>query len=84
MIRGALVEGEGEVWVAEAYQGDMRGEKEIVGVTVWFLPGHRFLGSERQRNAVRWDEFMRMVGPEQERWYNDYVSRSLEVLRPVC
>ncbi|KZO97685.1 hypothetical protein CALVIDRAFT_562590 [Calocera viscosa TUFC12733] len=84
MVRGALVEGEGEVWVAEVEREEMNGVREVVGQALWFLPGYHFMSSERQREVVRWEELGRLLGEKQERWFLEYCLPRLGALFARC
>ncbi|KAF8586972.1 hypothetical protein K439DRAFT_1614657 [Ramaria rubella] len=55
----------GEVYVAEV-EG-----KGVVGATVWFAPGQKFLGTEAQHNAG-WDQLMQQLDKKYTSWW-DYV-----------
>ncbi|EJU05173.1 hypothetical protein DACRYDRAFT_103668 [Dacryopinax primogenitus] len=74
LIRGALFESEGELWVAESERPDTEGGGEIIGMALWFRPGTPFMGSGRQRRAVRWEDFGLLLDKEQEHWYFSYYS----------
>ncbi|KZT55110.1 hypothetical protein CALCODRAFT_499058, partial [Calocera cornea HHB12733] len=73
-VRAALVESEGEIWVAELERPESPGQRDIVGMALWFLPGTPFLSTERQRRASNISEFCEVVGERQSRWFLDYVS----------
>ncbi|KAJ7648378.1 hypothetical protein DFH06DRAFT_1210086 [Mycena polygramma] len=68
----------GQVYFAE------NASKEIVGVAVWFQPGHRALGTEEQQ-AAGWDSLMAKLPKKYCSWwsyflgflYNEFVEETL-------
>ncbi|KZT55111.1 hypothetical protein CALCODRAFT_361825 [Calocera cornea HHB12733] len=73
-VRAALVPGEGEIWVAEVDRTEAQGLREMVGESIWFLPGSPFLSTERQREAANLLGFAALVGEEQTQWFLNYVT----------
>ncbi|KZT55120.1 hypothetical protein CALCODRAFT_499074 [Calocera cornea HHB12733] len=71
-IRSGLIEGNGEVWVAEAERSDTPGKREIVGQAMWLAPGGQFIADERGQEAVGWAAYAPVMGDKQERWFLDY------------
>ncbi|KZO97686.1 hypothetical protein CALVIDRAFT_554226 [Calocera viscosa TUFC12733] len=71
-VRAALLEGEGELWVAEAERPEWNGKREIVGEAVWFLPGNHALSHERASAEVWWEDLARLLGKKQGDWFLDY------------
>ncbi|EIW57678.1 uncharacterized protein TRAVEDRAFT_65412 [Trametes versicolor FP-101664 SS1] len=65
-INAALVNGEGEVHVAELP------EVGVVGVAVWFGPGQKFLTSEAQHKAG-WDQVMERLPAEYREWWDTFL-----------
>ncbi|KAI9000440.1 hypothetical protein BD414DRAFT_577 [Trametes punicea] len=61
-LAAALVEGSGEIHIAELPDvGD-------VGVALWFCPGHTYLESDAQRNAG-WNELMDRLPTQCSDWW---------------
>ncbi|KZT55112.1 hypothetical protein CALCODRAFT_499060 [Calocera cornea HHB12733] len=71
-VRAALVEGQGELWVAELERSQAKGIRDIVGVGVWYVPGNHALSDERESAEVWWAELLRIVGKKQADWFLDY------------
>jgi len=71
-LRAALVEGDGELWVAEIERPDIPGTRQIIGQVVWFLPGSEFMRSKSKRDTAIWEEFRPVLGESQERWFLEY------------
>ncbi|KZO97692.1 hypothetical protein CALVIDRAFT_526458 [Calocera viscosa TUFC12733] len=83
-VGAALLEGEGEVWVAEVDQTDAPGGREIVGEVVWFVPGSEFLGNARQREGAWWTEFSALLGEQQAAWFTDYYLPRMDAFWTRC
>ncbi|KZT55118.1 hypothetical protein CALCODRAFT_485053 [Calocera cornea HHB12733] len=83
-VRAALVDGEGELWVAEVERPEVPGEKAIVGVTLCFPPGSDFLSSARQRAAAGLRQFHEVVGEQRARWFLDYYVAGIDALWKRC
>ncbi|KAI0667418.1 acyl-CoA N-acyltransferase [Trametes maxima] len=64
-MTAALVEGDGEVHVAELP------DVGVAGVTVWFGPGSKFLDSEAQRKAG-WDQIIESLPAEYQEWWQGF------------
>ncbi|KZT55119.1 hypothetical protein CALCODRAFT_499070 [Calocera cornea HHB12733] len=71
-LRAGLEEGEGEVWIAEHERPDMKGAREIVGVTIWHIPGNTALNQDRVTTELRWKELVHAVGTDQGNWFLNY------------
>ncbi|KAI0749646.1 acyl-CoA N-acyltransferase [Daedaleopsis nitida] len=76
-LNAALAKNEGEVHIAE-WEG-----QGVVGVSVWFPPGQKFLETETQREAG-WKQLMADIGPKLSGYwsrllneYDDMVENSL-------
>nr|VWP01288.1 Putative peptide synthase/polyketide synthase [Ganoderma boninense] len=63
----ALVTGEGEVHVAE-----LPGVG-VVGIAVWFGPGHVYLDSDAQRNAGH-NQVVKKLPTELQKWWKQFLS----------
>ncbi|KAI0749656.1 hypothetical protein C8Q80DRAFT_1163263 [Daedaleopsis nitida] len=61
-LTAATTTGEGEIHVAEL---DGVG---VIGVALWFGPGHKFLGTDAQREAG-WNQIMEKLSPECRDWW---------------
>ncbi|KZO97689.1 hypothetical protein CALVIDRAFT_597185 [Calocera viscosa TUFC12733] len=83
-IRSGLIEGTGELWVAEAERSDAPDEREIVGQALWLVPGGGFLADESGRAAVKWDQYGPIFGERQERWFLDYYLPRLAAFWAHC
>jgi len=83
-LRAALVEGDGEVWIAELERPEAPGHMEIIGAALFFLPGREFLRGERQREAAKWEDFEPLLGEQQARWYLQYYLPRLQELWSRC
>ncbi|RPD60188.1 hypothetical protein L226DRAFT_535116 [Lentinus tigrinus ALCF2SS1-7] len=67
-LTAALAKGEGEIHVGELP------EVGVVGVTLWFGPGHKFLDSDAQREAG-WNQIMEKLSPECREWWDIFLSQ---------
>ncbi|KAI9066265.1 hypothetical protein FKP32DRAFT_1674011 [Trametes sanguinea] len=67
-VAAALVNGEGEVHVAELP------EVGPVGVSVWFGPGHKFLATDAQRNAG-WNQLMDRLPAQYREWWTTFLKQ---------
>ncbi|PIL35482.1 hypothetical protein GSI_02210 [Ganoderma sinense ZZ0214-1] len=67
-MAAALVKGEGEVHVAELP------DVGVVGVAVWFGPGHAYLDSDTQRNAGH-NQVMEKLPVELQEWWTQFLDQ---------
>ncbi|CDO74669.1 hypothetical protein BN946_scf184828.g9 [Trametes cinnabarina] len=72
-IAAALVNGEGEVHVAELPQVGP------VGAAVWFGPGHKFLDTDAQRNAG-WNQLMERLPTQYREWWTTFLKQYDELV----
>ncbi|KZT55113.1 hypothetical protein CALCODRAFT_510337 [Calocera cornea HHB12733] len=76
--------GEGEVWIAEVDREGAEGGREVIGMTIWFLPGHDFLFSEKQKREAGTEEFRQLVGEQRAGWFLDYYVPGIAALWERC
>ncbi|KAI0776856.1 hypothetical protein BD413DRAFT_231015 [Trametes elegans] len=71
-LTAALVDGQGEIHVAELHDAG------VVGVAVWFGPGNGFLSTEAQRNAG-WNQVMARLPAEYQAWWAEFIIKYEEL-----
>ncbi|KZT55117.1 hypothetical protein CALCODRAFT_485052 [Calocera cornea HHB12733] len=72
LLRAALLEGEGELWVAEVERPESKGLREIVGQVVWYLPGNKVMNHDLESPNTWWNELMPLLSAMERDWLLRY------------